>query len=150
MITPKDCTIASCPLTILCVRRTSCVKPLGYNHFPMSTMTRAAEPVRADFERREPRCRICRDETVRVWSMSCWTGAVSRAIWAGGKTHRITLTEILRFLEPINEGRDKRDRITYDALWVHFQRHDRLAGRTARLENPDVQGVQEVQAALRG
>ena len=29
-------------------------------------MTTAAEPVRADFERREPRCRICRDETVRI------------------------------------------------------------------------------------
>jgi len=25
-----------------------------------------AETPRADFERREPRCRICRDETVRV------------------------------------------------------------------------------------
>ena len=26
------------------------------DEFPMSTMTRAAEPVRTDFERREPRC----------------------------------------------------------------------------------------------
>jgi hypothetical protein len=34
--------------------------------FLMSTMTRAAEPLWADFERREPRCRICRDESVRV------------------------------------------------------------------------------------
>ena len=34
--------------------------------FLMSTMTRAAEHLRADFERREPRSRICRDESVRV------------------------------------------------------------------------------------
>jgi hypothetical protein len=33
-----------------------------------------------------------------------------------GKTHRVTLTGILRSLEPINNGRDKRDQITYDSL----------------------------------
>jgi hypothetical protein len=45
--------------------------------FLMSTMTRAAEPVWADFERREPRCRICRDETVRVLvnELLDWHGA---------------------------------------------------------------------------
>jgi hypothetical protein len=32
--------------------------------FLMSTMTRTADPLRAVFERREPRCRLCRDETV--------------------------------------------------------------------------------------
>jgi hypothetical protein len=32
--------------------------------FLMSTMTRTADPLRAVFERREPRCRICRDQTV--------------------------------------------------------------------------------------
>ena len=34
----------------------------------------------ADFERVEPRCRVCRDPNVRtVWSMLSWTGAVSRS-----------------------------------------------------------------------
>ena len=57
--------------------------------FPMSTMTRAAEPVRTDFERREPRCRICRDETVRVLvnKLLDWQGApiilaVARLTWS--------------------------------------------------------------------
>ena len=49
----------------------------------------------------------------------------------GGKTHRITLTEILRSLEPLNAGRDTRDRITYDSLWVHAKRHYDLAGTAA-------------------
>ena len=40
--------------------------PLGYNHFLISTITRVAEPVGADFERREPRCRICSDAGVRA------------------------------------------------------------------------------------
>lgn len=40
-----------------------------------------------------------------------------------GKRHRITYAEILRILEPINEGRDKCERITYDSLWVHAKRH---------------------------
>ena len=48
-----------------------------------------------------------------------------------GKVRRITLTEILRHLAPINEGRDDKDRITYDSLWVHFQRHYDLAGIVA-------------------
>ena len=43
---------------------------------------RAAAPMRADIERREPRCRICRDEAVRLSSTSCWTGTGSRSIWA--------------------------------------------------------------------
>jgi hypothetical protein len=73
----------------------------------MSTMTRADEPVRADFERREPRCRICRDETVRILvnELLDWRGVP--VIRGRGKIHRITLTEILRDLAPLNEGRDK-------------------------------------------
>ena len=87
--------------------------------------------MRVDFERREPRCRICRDETVRILvnELLDWRGVP--VIRQGGKTHRITLTEILRTLEPLNEGRDKRDRITYDCLWIHSQRHYDLAGRVA-------------------
>ena len=70
-------------------------------------MTRAAEPVSADFERREPRCRICRDETVRILvnELLDWRGVP--VIRGRGKIHRITLTEILRDLAPLNEGRDK-------------------------------------------
>ena len=82
-------------------------------------MTRAAESLRADFERREPRCRICRDETVRVLvnELLDWHGAP--IILGCGKTHVVTYADILRDLEPLNEGREKKDRITYDSLWVH-------------------------------
>ena len=59
----------------------------------MSTMTRAAEPVRTDFERREPRCRICRDESVRVLvnKLLDWQGAP--IILGRGKTHLVTYAE---------------------------------------------------------
>jgi hypothetical protein len=94
-------------------------------------MTRAAEPLWADFERREPRCRICRDPDVRrlVNQLLDWRGAP--IILGRGKTHRISYTDILRDLEPLNEGRDKRDVITYDSLWIHAKRHYDLAGITA-------------------
>ena len=94
-------------------------------------MTRAAEPLRADFERREPRCRICRDETVRVLvnKLLDWHGAP--IMLGGGKTHVVTYADILRDLEPLNKGRDKRDRITYDSLRVHAKRHYDDAAVTA-------------------
>ena len=78
---------------------------------------------RPDFERREPRCRICRDETLRILvnELLDWRGVP--IILGRGKIHRITLTEILRDLEPLNEGRDERHRITYVGLWNHCQRH---------------------------
>jgi hypothetical protein len=125
------------------------VKPLGYNHFPMSTVTRAAEPVRADFERREPRCRICRDETLRILvnELLDWRGVP--IILEGGKSRRITLTEILRDLAPLNEGRDNRHRISYDSLWVHAKRHY-ACRESGLLEHPDVQGVQEGPAGITG
>ena len=63
-------------------------------------------------------------------STSCWTGAVSPS-FGRVERHRITLTEILRTLEPLNEGRDKRDRITYDSLWIHAKRRYGLAGIAA-------------------
>ena len=99
--------------------------------FLMSTMTKEAETLRADFERREPRCRICRDESVRVLvnKLLDWHGAP--IILGRGKTHVVTYADILRDLEPLNEGRDKKDRITYDSLWVHAKRHYDLAGITA-------------------
>jgi hypothetical protein len=72
-------------------------------------MTRAAEPVSADIERREPRCRICRDETVRIFvnDLLDWHGAP--IILGRGKTHVVTYADILRDLAPLNEGRDRRD-----------------------------------------
>ena len=97
--------------------------------FPAAILFRLME--RADFERREPRCRICRDETVRILVDELLDSRGVPVIAEGGKTHRITLTEILHSLEPINEGRDNRDRITYNSLWIHFQRHYSLAGIAA-------------------
>jgi len=94
-------------------------------------MTRAAEPVWADFERREPRCRICRDETVRVLvnKLLDWHGAP--IILGRGKTHTVTYADILRDLQPLNTGRDTKNRITYDSLRVHAKRHYDDAAVTA-------------------
>ena len=85
----------------------------------------------ADYERREPRCRVCREEAVRVVANELldWHGVP--IILGRGKTHRITFTEILRSLEPLNEGRDQRDQITYDSLWVHAKRHYDFAATAA-------------------
>ena len=101
------------------------------NDLLSSATTWAAEPLSADFERREPRCRICREETVRVLvnKMLDWHGAP--IILGRDKTHVVTYADILRDLEPVNEGRDEKDRITYDTLWVHAKRHYDLAGITA-------------------
>lgn len=94
-------------------------------------LTGAAEPVWADFERREPRCRICRDPDVRLFvnKLLDWRGVP--IILGRRKTHVVTYADILHELEPLNEGRDERDRITYDSLWVHAKRHYDLAGVTA-------------------
>ena len=88
--------------------------------------------VRFGCERREPRCRVCRDENVRVLvnQLLEWRG-VPVVLQGGSKHHRITYADILRDLEQLNEGRDERDRITYDSLWVHAKRHcdpEALAG----------------------
>jgi hypothetical protein len=66
----------------------------------------------------EPRCRICRVDAVRtlVNESLPWRGAPI-------KTHRITLADILRDLEPFNEGRNPKNRITYNCLWIHAKRH---------------------------
>jgi hypothetical protein len=58
-----------------------------------------------------------------------WRGVP--VIQGRGKTHLVTYADILRDLEPVNEGRDKRDRITYDSLWIHAKRHYELAGIVA-------------------
>ena len=97
----------------------------------MNTITSAAEPIRADFERREPRCRICRNESVRLLVNDLLDWHRVPVPLGGGKTHRITYAEILRALDPLNEGRDKSDRITYDSLWNHAKRHYDFDGVSA-------------------
>ena len=67
-----------------------------------------------------------------------------------GKIHRITLTEILRDLEPLNEGRAMRDRITYDSLWVHYKRHYDVAGVSAYWRTRMSKEFKEFKKALRG
>jgi hypothetical protein len=79
----------------------------------------------------EPRCRICRDETVRtrVNDLLKWRGV--RIPLGRGKTHRVTYANVLRDLAPLNEGRDAKDRITYDCLWVHDNRHRNVVWTSA-------------------
>jgi len=50
---------------------------------------------------------------------------------SGDHTHVVTYADILRDLEPLNEGRDDKDRISYDSLRVHAKRHYDLAATTA-------------------
>jgi hypothetical protein len=98
--------------------------------FVMSIM--ATKLPREAVERKEPRCRICRDESVRlrVNQLLDWLGApiyLSRR----GRAHAVTYVDILRELEPLNAGRDERHRITYDSLRVHDKRHHDPAGIAA-------------------
>ncbi len=105
--------------------------------------------MRADYERREPRCRVCRDETVRVVvnKLLDWRGVP--IIRKGRKAHRITLTEIPRSLEPLNEGRDQRDQITYDNLWVHGKRHYDFAATAAYRRTLMAKEFKEFKESLR-
>jgi len=88
--------------------------------------------VRADdVEVREPRCRVCRDETVRrrVNDLLAWRGVPTRL--GPNPTRVVTYADILRTLEPVNAGRDGQSRITYSCLRVHAKRHYELAGVVA-------------------
>ena len=116
----------------------------------MSTTRGALNPVTADYERREPRCRVCRDEAVRVVvnELLDWHGVP--ILLGRGKTHLVTYAEILRNLEPLNEGRDERHRITYDSLWVHAKRHYDLAGTAAYWRTRMFKEFTEFKKALRG
>ncbi len=112
------------PLRALNIRReTAGLQPLWTR-----PMTRAE---RAVFEPVEPRCRICRNPEVRhlVNGLLDWRRVPVPV--EGGKTHRITLSDILRGLEPLNEVLDPGDRITYDSLWVHTRRHYDIKGVAA-------------------
>jgi hypothetical protein len=96
-------------------------------------MSRTTRAELEDVWPREPRCRICRDENVRVLvnDLLDWRGAP--IILGRGKTHLVTYADILRELEPVNAGRDERNRITYKSLWVHAKRHYDLAGIARQL-----------------
>ena len=85
------------------ITETVCLQRLSDEHDD-----EADEPMRADFEWRKPRCRICREESVSILAnvRLDWRGVP--IILGCGKTHRITLTEILRDLAPLNEGHAKR------------------------------------------
>ena len=85
----------------------------------------------ADFERIEPRCRICRDPVMRhfVNQRLDWVG--TPIIKHRGKSHTITYADILRALEPLNKTRDERERVSYDSLWVHARRHHDVAAVAA-------------------
>ena len=92
-------------------------------------MSTKARPERVDIMPREPRCRICRDPDVRRLVNELLDLRGAPAIVVGGHRGRgITYTDILGMLEPLNEGRDKRDRITYDSLWIHAKRHYTVEG----------------------
>jgi len=88
----------------------------------------------ADFEPREPRCRICREEALRdhVNELLEWHGIP--LFQKGAKTHRVTYADIIRNLEPLNKTRAKKDRITYDCLWVHAKRHYDVVGTAAHFK----------------
>ncbi len=85
---------------------------------------------------------------IRVNELLDWRGVP--IILGRGKFHRITLTEILRDLAPLNEGRDKKNRITYDCLWNHFQRHYDLAGQVAYRRARMAKEFTEFKKSLRG
>ena len=106
--------------------------------------------MRADVERGEPRCRVCRDPDIRSLVDDLLVLRGIPIILGRGKFHRITLTEILRDLAPLNEGRDKRDQITYDSLWVHAKRHYDLAGIAAYWRTRMSKAFKEFKKALRG
>jgi hypothetical protein len=65
------------------------------------------------FMRQEPRCRVCREDEVRL--------VVNKLL--GYKPMGLSLADILCILEPVNEGRGKKNVITDDCLWVHSRRH---------------------------
>jgi hypothetical protein len=72
------------------------------------------------FEIREPRCRICRDEDLRlcVNELLVWHGAPT--FTGPRRAHVVTYVDILRHL---NENRATADQISYSTLWVHAKKH---------------------------
>lgn len=89
----------------------------------------------SDFECREPRCRICRHESVRIVvnQLLDWRGI--RTTPGQRRSHKVTYASILRDLEPLNKARSGCERITYNSLWVHAKRHYDLDGVVAFWSN---------------
>jgi hypothetical protein len=83
----------------------------------------------------EPRCPICRQESVRVQvnQLLDWRGVPTTL--GQRRSHKVTYADILRELEPLNEGRDPSDRITYDSLWNHAKRHYEIDGIATHLSS---------------
>jgi hypothetical protein len=77
----------------------------------------------------EPRCRVCRDADMRrvVNDLLDWHG-VPAMREDGSGLRRITYVDILGMLEPLNEDREERDRITYHSLRIHAKRHYEIEG----------------------
>jgi hypothetical protein len=100
--------------------------------FVMSMMAEATKLPREAVERKEPRCRICRDEGVRVLANKLLDShGAPIYLSRRGRAHAVTYVDILRELEPLNTGLDERHRITYDSLRVHAKRHHDPAGIAA-------------------
>lgn len=95
---------------------------------PAKAMIQKTNALRAALRRREPRCRICRDDAVRtrVDAMLDWVGVP--IMMGTNKCHVVTYADVLRDLEPLNVNRTTKDRITYNSLWVHAKRHYDLEG----------------------
>ncbi|SPM32359.1 hypothetical protein MRAB57_157, partial [Mycobacterium rhizamassiliense] len=90
---------------------------------------------RKAYEPREPRCRVCRDEAIRVLvnQLLDWRGAP--ILLGPGKVHAVTYTDILHDLEPLNARLDKKTKISYHSLRAHAERHHSAAGRAAYWES---------------
>jgi hypothetical protein len=82
-------------------------------------------------ERAEARCKICRDPDLRllVDALLDWHGVPVPL--AGGKMHRITYADVFRALEPFSVICADWERLTYNNVWLHAQRHHGLAGIAA-------------------
>lgn len=98
------------------------------DHHQLSAMVQKTNALRTALRRREPRCRICRDDAVRIQvdKLLDWVGIP--IMMGNNKFHVVTYADILRDLEPLNGSRATKDRITYNSLWNHAKRHYDLDG----------------------
>lgn len=97
-------------------------------HHRVSAMIQKTNALRTALRRREPRCRICRDDAarLRVDALLDWVGVP--IMLGNNKFHVVTYADILRDLEPLNGSRAPKDRITYNSLWIHAKRHYDVEG----------------------
>ncbi|CQD22352.1 hypothetical protein BN000_05578 [Mycobacterium europaeum] len=109
----------------------------------MDTVIRGHDAAKVPFEVREPRCRVCRNETVRIVVNQLLNWRSIPITLGSGKIHVVTYADILRDLEPLNARLDKSRRITYHSLRAHAERHHDVAAYC------DSQ-IQKMLAALHG